>query len=160
MPPSFPHTRRKVMHFWIAHFKTICISLCYIRHLFHINTKKSAFLHGGGDHKLHKQDFANFWPPSVSKFTIYISLYSSTSIWLPPLSAYVVYGCLLTILVFKWNFHLVEKEPKTCRTRFQLLYLWHNNRPLPQLAFPRKKDLRQWILLDAKVVDIEFCNEL
>ena len=50
----------------------------------------------GAIHKLRRQDFANFWPPSpLHRQVYYISLCSNIGIWPtppPPSSAYVVYG--------------------------------------------------------------------
>ena len=50
----------------------------------------------GAIHKLRRQDFTNFWPPSpLRRQVYYISLYSKIGIWLippPPSPAYVVYG--------------------------------------------------------------------
>ena len=58
-------------------------------------TKLLEFLHGA-IHKLRRQDFVNFWPPSPFRRQVYyISLCSTIGIWLPPSPspAYVVYGC-------------------------------------------------------------------
>ena len=57
----------------------------------------------GTIHKLHRQDFTNFWPPSPFRRQVYfISLCSNIGIWLTPSPsspAYVVYGWSLRRLL-------------------------------------------------------------
>ena len=75
-PISWNFERDKTMNIWAF--------LKFIWNFSWIPTENARL---GGIHKLRKQDFANFWPPSpLRKQVYYVSLCSSISIWLtlPP----------------------------------------------------------------------------